>query len=305
MPNIPTYIGFDGGGSTSRFLIKRDSRRAEEIIYRRDLKYTDIGIDQSAKGFADCLNQILEVEINSIRSICVSLSGASDVLSNNLFAQALRRELELPTMKLHIESDSTFTLNTAYPTTESGMLLIAGTGSVVMAKTRDGKQRKIGGFGRLLGDEGSGHWIGVQALKHYLRVIEQTETKGILAHRIENILNASEASSHHELRKLLHDDVLHPSEFAPIVFDSLTDDGYAKEILYDAGRFLMREVEMLWEQVQSECDPKLVLFGGIATQEFISTYIREDCDELGIACTILDAELPLKRALSVAESLSD
>ncbi len=45
-----------------------------------------------------------------------------------------------------------------------GILLIAGTGSVAMARDRDGLLRRAGGWGRALGDEGGGYWIAMQAL---------------------------------------------------------------------------------------------------------------------------------------------
>ena len=46
----------------------------------------------------------------------------------------------------------------------SGVLVLAGTGSVALAQGRDGKLRRAGGWGPLLGDEGSAFWIGKRAL---------------------------------------------------------------------------------------------------------------------------------------------
>jgi N-acetylglucosamine kinase-like BadF-type ATPase len=42
---------------------------------------------------------------------------------------------------------------------ESGVVVIAGTGSVGYARTRDGRARRTGGWGYLFGDEGSAFWI--------------------------------------------------------------------------------------------------------------------------------------------------
>ena len=46
-----------------------------------------------------------------------------------------------------------------------GVLIIAGTGSVGLSKDEKGLWRRAGGLGPLLGDEGSGFWIGRQALR--------------------------------------------------------------------------------------------------------------------------------------------
>jgi N-acetylglucosamine kinase-like BadF-type ATPase len=45
-----------------------------------------------------------------------------------------------------------------------GVLVIAGTGSIALAQDEKGQIRRAGGLGPLLGDEGSGFWIGRQAL---------------------------------------------------------------------------------------------------------------------------------------------
>ena len=45
-----------------------------------------------------------------------------------------------------------------------GVILVASTGSVAFARGADGRSRRAGGLGPLLGDEGSGFWLGRQAL---------------------------------------------------------------------------------------------------------------------------------------------
>lgn len=48
---------------------------------------------------------------------------------------------------------------------ESGVLVLAGTGSIAFAVAPDGRSSKAGGFGYLFGDEGSAFWIAREALK--------------------------------------------------------------------------------------------------------------------------------------------
>jgi len=44
-----------------------------------------------------------------------------------------------------------------------GVLLVASTGSIAFARGVDGERRRAGGLGPLLGDEGSGFWLGKTA----------------------------------------------------------------------------------------------------------------------------------------------
>lgn len=46
-----------------------------------------------------------------------------------------------------------------------GVLLVASTGSIAYARGAGGKSRRAGGFGPLLGDEGSGFWLGREAAR--------------------------------------------------------------------------------------------------------------------------------------------
>src|SRR4029079_12280276 len=45
-----------------------------------------------------------------------------------------------------------------------GIVIIAGTGSIVYGHNADGEAARAGGWGHMIGDEGSGYWIGRGAL---------------------------------------------------------------------------------------------------------------------------------------------
>ena len=46
-----------------------------------------------------------------------------------------------------------------------GVLLLAGTGSIVLGRDRRGRWARAGGLGPLLGDEGSAFWLGREWLR--------------------------------------------------------------------------------------------------------------------------------------------
>lgn len=50
-----------------------------------------------------------------------------------------------------------------------GILIIAGTGSIMFGINDQGKSARSGGWGHRIGDEGSGYWIGKQAINAVLR----------------------------------------------------------------------------------------------------------------------------------------
>ena len=52
---------------------------------------------------------------------------------------------------------------------EPGIVIIAGTGSIVYGRNAAGEAARAGGWGHMIGDEGSGYWIGREALAAVMR----------------------------------------------------------------------------------------------------------------------------------------
>ena len=55
---------------------------------------------------------------------------------------------------------------------EPGVVLIAGTGSIAYGVNQDGFAARAGGWGYMLGDEGSGYWVGRKALAAVVRAAD-------------------------------------------------------------------------------------------------------------------------------------
>jgi N-acetylglucosamine kinase-like BadF-type ATPase len=63
-----------------------------------------------------------------------------------------------------------------------GINVIAGTGSMTYGE-RKGRSNRVGGWGELFGDEGSGYWIGLRALNAFTRMSDGRTPRGPL-HRL-------------------------------------------------------------------------------------------------------------------------
>ena len=53
-----------------------------------------------------------------------------------------------------------------------GVAVISGTGSNVFGVGPDGRTWRSGGWGHILGDEGSGYWLGVESIRAALRDLD-------------------------------------------------------------------------------------------------------------------------------------
>jgi N-acetylglucosamine kinase-like BadF-type ATPase len=68
-----------------------------------------------------------------------------------------------------------------------GVVIIAGTGSIVYGRNGSGQAARAGGWGHMVGDEGSGYWIGREAVAAVMRAVDGRGpatrlTDDILAH---------------------------------------------------------------------------------------------------------------------------
>jgi glucosamine kinase len=69
----------------------------------------------------------------------------------------------------------------------SGVLVLAGTGSMAWGENTKNKVARVGGWGEGFGDEGSAHWIGLQALQKLSwtidgRLLDAEFRRGLLEH---------------------------------------------------------------------------------------------------------------------------
>jgi N-acetylglucosamine kinase-like BadF-type ATPase len=69
----------------------------------------------------------------------------------------------------------------------AGVVIIAGTGAIAYGRNAAGEAARAGGWGHMIGDEGSGYWIGREAVAAVMRASDGRGpvtqlTEGILAH---------------------------------------------------------------------------------------------------------------------------
>jgi N-acetylglucosamine kinase-like BadF-type ATPase len=146
-----------------------------------------------------------------------------------------------------------------------GIVLIAGTGSI--AYGRDGRYRaaRAGGWGYVLGDEGSGYWIGRQALR---AVVRETDRRGAPTTLTPRALAHFGVQRPQDLIREIYGGGVRPSAvagFASAVQAAFDEgDRSAVVILEAAVRELLRSAESVVTQLALKDDAfRFVLSGGM------------------------------------------
>jgi glucosamine kinase len=104
--------------------------------------------------------------------LCCALAGAARISVRDALTAELQR-LDVANY-VCVVSDAAAALHDAF-SDRAGVLLIAGTGSVAWGRTAEGKTARAGGWGTLLGDEGSGYALGLAALSAVVRASDGRE----------------------------------------------------------------------------------------------------------------------------------
>ncbi len=103
--------------------------------------------------------------------ILIGTSGWESSQQQELFATEITSRLRDYTGQVSLTSDARLALLSALEG-QDGLLAIAGTGSIVYAKNA-GRLSRAGGWGWLLGDEGSAYQIAAEAVKAVLHANDQ------------------------------------------------------------------------------------------------------------------------------------
>lgn len=100
---------------------------------------------------------------------------------------------------------------------EPGLVLIAGTGAVAFGRSMHGERVRVGGWGYLVGDEGSGYWLGSAALRLTLQGFDGRRDQGLL---FRSVCKRAQAPSALALRDRIYREGWRPGDiaaFAPLV----------------------------------------------------------------------------------------
>lgn len=171
-----------------------------------------------------------------------------------------------------------------------GVLLLSGTGSVAWGRGEDGKVARVGGWGALLGDEGSGYALGLEALRAVARSVDERTAGTRLAPRILTRVGLDDVQDLVPWVALATKGEV--AALAPVVLQSAEEgDATAQEILHHATLHLHDHVDTLLERLGPwERAPGVALVGGIlGPGGLLESRVRESLADLPV--WILDEEV--------------
>ncbi|MBV8148906.1 MAG: hypothetical protein JO092_07425 [Candidatus Eremiobacteraeota bacterium] len=296
-----TAVGVDAGGSRTVAI----ASRGDEILrpYKGGAANPQLyGLERSARVIADAIRAATGGAAPAAAVIGVAGAGrrpVADALLATLSAQ-------FPQTRIAVADDAHIALRGAIREGD-GVALIAGTGSIAYAEIGD-RRCRTGGYGYLLGDEGSGYAIGLAGLRLLLRSYDGRAPRDALTETLETEIGS--AGSNDVLTYVYGEaPVATVAALAPLVLRCAQNgDRSANGIVQSAalGLFeLLRALARAALPQSGEEQLPLVLAGGLLTERSLLTYVLETriANELPALTIVRDGAAPHFGALAQARSL--
>ena len=284
----PLVLGLDIGGSSSRARLAEGGRTLSEASAPgANVALIDPGVVEER------LTSLIEQLGSPHPATCCAGAAGAEVPAGKRRLEELLARL-LPGASVLVVHDTRLILAAAG--LDVGIALIAGTGSVAYARNDDGHEARAGGWGWMLGDEGSGAWIVREALRELMRRREEGVQLSVLG---ERLLVATESDDLLETisRVQLYHEAGQWAALAGEVFDSVALDAGAARIIDSAADALASLA--LGAGAKVGVDGPVVMAGGLITN-FPDLASRVQA-RVGSA-TVLEEE-PVAGAVRLAESL--
>lgn len=273
-------LGIDGGGTkTHSLLVALDgtvvaensggpSNLQREGIGKAASTLMEIIVETCKKG--DCTSDALQ-------SVVIGVAGAGRDGDRGELLEALASasgKRKFPLKNVVVESDARIALEAAFAG-GPGIVVIAGTGSIALYRTEDSKMLRAGGWGYLLGDEGSGYSVARDGVNAVLRQHDGRGDKTSLTGHA--LLHFGVAAAEALIPKIYleHADI---ASFVPKVLEaaSVDRDRVANQILLRNAGELLELVRSLTIQVPPKRKLPVCLMGGLLERENVYAKLVRD-----------------------------
>jgi len=256
----PLFLGIDGGGSktTLRVCDGKGALLAETV--GESINYYALGMEKARENMRESIRALLDnLHIERFTSAFIGMSA----LAGRATAEDLTAFTEgvIPADFVEMDSDLFIALEAAQ---QDGPLcvVIAGTGSMAVARDANGEIRTAGGWGHTLGDEGSGYFLALEGIKAAIRGGEGSASETALT---EAVLAQYEVPDCFALIDLFYDPPMEKKQiaaFAPQVCRLAQEgDSVAQRILARGAAELAATTAVLLRKLPRETP--VFIWGGI------------------------------------------
>ncbi len=267
------WLGIDAGGTQSTVVCVDKELNIKYKSKRSGIHAKYLTIKQQAEKIFDLIQPVIgECSPSDIKGICIGLAGAGRIEEQQTLQSALL--LRESKYKYKVTSDAIVGHVGAFHD-ENGILVITGTGSIVLGRQQDHWER-AGGYGYLIGDEGSGYHIAIAGLKAISKMLDGGHKTTLMDFVRQNFgINDRDDFIH-----FIYSDEFEPQIIAPFVLQAAeSGDEICRTIIQNDGTLLARQVKRVKDKLAMK-SPSIILTGGLQRKKYYQNILRENIYEL-------------------------
>ena len=295
---MPFFLGIDGGGTKTRCVVG-DEKLQLGVGSSSSSKVQRVGEACARDALAGAVNEACVqagISPRQIGQTCAGITGAARPeiagVMRDLVASVVGGEVE-------IVGDIEIAFEDAFGS-GSGVMLIAGTGSIAYGRNEKGESARAAGWGYPISDEGSGQWIGTEAVRAALHMRDRGQSSDLLNDLMEKL----GASSFEDfiVRLNANPPVDFATLFPTVLAASDKGDPVATEILTRAGRELFSIAGTVIERLFREPSLSVATHGGVfASSAIVRKCFAHELESRYQKVALLDREVdPARGALERA-----
>jgi glucosamine kinase len=173
---MDAILGIDGGGTRTRASIVAGDK---VLAYAENgsIKRLRVGAEAAEANLRSLLGEVFQ-QAGSVHVLAASCGVASAAMPGiTEWITAVFNDFGVD--RSEVVGDEVIALDAAFQG-GAGILQIAGTGSNTIGRAADGSRETAGGWSSRLGDEGSGYWIGLNAVRRALIAYDREQPTQVL-----------------------------------------------------------------------------------------------------------------------------
>jgi N-acetylglucosamine kinase-like BadF-type ATPase len=250
-------IGIDAGGTKTKGLLLDDNKNIlqEEISGHGN---PTVSFPDALKNIGNVIQHLtMDQASSSIDSIIIGMAGAE---SGNL-ASEMKKELEkLTSLPIYIINDAALAYFSLIGN-NNGVLTISGTGSISYGRN-GALEGMTGGWGHLLGDEGSAYHVAIQSIK---RIADEIDQGAPLSYLSSNLLKKISATDGKGLKGFIYSSSKGEIASLTEVIHQLAEGGNqtAISLFQDAGTALGHQTVQLLQRLNIVDTPIVAWKGSV------------------------------------------
>ncbi|MGA7538560.1 MAG: BadF/BadG/BcrA/BcrD ATPase family protein [Steroidobacteraceae bacterium] len=256
---MKTFLGVDGGGTKTRFLLIDESGRVLASHLEGPAYYLEIGLDELRRMLARGIEQILRQGQVREESLSYTFLGLPAYGEDSKLLPALDAapSQALPHGRYRCDNDMVCGWAGALAGAD-GINIVSGTGSIAYGEFA-GRTARAGGWGELFSDEGSSYWLAREGLRLFSRMSDGRTPRGPLYEQVRR--HFALAGDLDLCAAIYGNDITQRSQFAQlsrlVLASAAEGDRAALELLESAARELADLVDAVREQLRIPVDASI------------------------------------------------